>query len=148
MWEQYIRDLVVFGANAVELVPPNTDDASTGPMLTLPAEEMLGEMIYLLKKYDLEAWIWCPLMHGDYSRQDDVKQSLEENRRIFSKLPKLDAVFVPGGDPGDAPPAVLFNYLEKKAEVLWRFHPEAELWVSFQGCVQTWMAAVVEVLLG
>jgi len=146
MWEQYIRDLVVFGANAVELVPPNTDDASTGPMLTLPPEEMLVEMIYLLKKYDLKAWIWYPLMHGDYSRQDDVKQSLEENRRIFSKLPKLDAVFVPGGDPGDAPPAVLFNYLEKKAEVLRRFHPEAELWVSPQGFDQQWMEEFVELL--
>ena len=28
-WEQYYRDLIVFGANAVELIPPRTDDAAT-----------------------------------------------------------------------------------------------------------------------
>ena len=31
MWEQYIRDLVVFGANAVELIPPKSDDAADSP---------------------------------------------------------------------------------------------------------------------
>src|SRR5699024_4302122 len=72
MWEQYIRDLIVFGTNAVELVPPNTDDASTSPMFTLPPERMLVEMIGLLKKYDLQAWIWYPLMHGDYTKREDI----------------------------------------------------------------------------
>lgn len=146
MWEQYIRDLIVFGANAVELVPPNTDDESTGPMLTLPPEKMLVEMIQLLDKYNLNAWIWYPLMHGDYTNPTDVNRSLDENRRIFGKLPKLDAVFVPGGDPGDAPPAVLFSYLEKKAELLRQFHPDAEMWVSPQGFDQKWMEEFVELL--
>jgi|SRR5450759_256198 len=36
MWEQYIRDLAVFGTNTVELVPPFTDDALTSPMFPLP----------------------------------------------------------------------------------------------------------------
>lgn len=138
MWEQYIRDLIVFGANAVELVPPNTDDASDSPMFTLPAEEMLVEMIHLLEKYDLQAWIWYPLMHGDYTKKEDINRSLEENERIFAALPKLDAVFIPGGDPGDAPPKVLFDYLERKAKVLHRFHPEAEMWVSPQGFDRQW----------
>ena len=26
LWEQYIRDLAVFGTNAVELIPPRSDD--------------------------------------------------------------------------------------------------------------------------
>src|SRR5699024_2748639 len=146
MWEQYIRDLIVFGTNAVELVPPNTDDASTSPMFTLPPERMLVEMIGLLKKYDLQAWIWYPLMHGDYTKREDINRSLEENRRIFSDLPKLDAVFIPGGDPGDAPPKVLFEYLEQKAKVLHRFHPDAEMWVSPQGFDREWMDEFIELL--
>ena len=28
-WEQYIRDLAVFGTNAIELIPPRSDDAPT-----------------------------------------------------------------------------------------------------------------------
>lgn len=146
MWEQYIRDLIVFGANAIELVPPNTDDASDSPMFTLPPEKMLVEMIRLLEKYDLQAWIWYPLMHGDYTKKEDIHRSLQENERIFSELPKLDAVFIPGGDPGDAPPKVLFDYLEQKAKVLHRFHPDAEMWVSPQGFDRKWMDEFMELL--
>ena len=31
MWEQYIRDLVVFGTNAIELIPPVSDDDADSP---------------------------------------------------------------------------------------------------------------------
>ncbi|MBA3438383.1 MAG: hypothetical protein H0T92_00750, partial [Pyrinomonadaceae bacterium] len=31
MWEQYIRDLAVFGTNAIELIPPRSDDAPDSP---------------------------------------------------------------------------------------------------------------------
>jgi len=30
-WEQYIRDLIVFGCNAIELIPPRSDDDPTSP---------------------------------------------------------------------------------------------------------------------
>ena len=30
-WEQYYRDLAVFGANGVELIPPRSDDAASSP---------------------------------------------------------------------------------------------------------------------
>ena len=33
VWEQYIRDLAVFGTNAVELIPPRSDDAPDSPHL-------------------------------------------------------------------------------------------------------------------
>jgi hypothetical protein len=36
MWEQYIRDLVVFGCNAIELIPPRSDDDADSPLFPLP----------------------------------------------------------------------------------------------------------------
>ena len=36
MWEQYIRDLAVFGTNAIELIPPRSDDAADSPHFPLP----------------------------------------------------------------------------------------------------------------
>src|SRR5690606_38518362 len=57
MWEQYIRDLAVFGTNAFELMPPFTDDASHSPMFPLPQKDMLVEMSRILKKYGLEVWM-------------------------------------------------------------------------------------------
>src|SRR5262245_10033921 len=36
MWEQYIRDLAIFGTNAIELIPPRSDDAADSPHFPLP----------------------------------------------------------------------------------------------------------------
>ena len=33
MWDQYIRDLAIFGTNAIELIPPRSDDADRQPPL-------------------------------------------------------------------------------------------------------------------
>ncbi|MBX6314733.1 MAG: hypothetical protein IRY99_17730, partial [Isosphaeraceae bacterium] len=38
-WEQYIRDLIVFGANAIELIPPRSDDAADSPHFPRPPLE-------------------------------------------------------------------------------------------------------------
>ena len=36
-WERYIRDLAVFGTNAVELIPPRSDDAADSPHFPVAA---------------------------------------------------------------------------------------------------------------
>ena len=133
MWEQYIRDLIVFGTNSIELMPPITDDVSTSPMFPLPQMEMMIKMDKILEKYNLNVWIWYPQMFGDYTKQENVEKAMEDNRKIFSQLSKIDAIFVPGGDPGGLQPKVLFNYLEKETRLLHQFHPKAEMWVSPQG---------------
>ena len=133
MWEQYIRDLIIFGTNSVELLPPITDDASTSPMFSLPQMEMMIRMDKILEKYGLNVWIWYPEMFGDYTKPENVQRSFDDNRKIFSQLPKIDAVFVCGGDPGNLPPALLFTQLEKEARLLRQYHPKAEMWVSPQG---------------
>lgn len=146
MWEEYIQDLIVFGTNAIELMPPNTDDASDSPMFTLPQERMLVEMSSLGKKYGIDVWMWYPLMHGDYNNESVVERSLQENDSIFSIIPKLDAVFVPGGDPGRQEPSVLFEHLERKTSVLHKYHPKAEMWISPQGYSAEWMDEFIELL--
>src|SRR5690606_14559444 len=129
-----------------ELMPPNTDDDPHSPMFTLPQMDMMVEMTRLLEKYGLDAWIWYPLMHGDYTNDDNIQKSLAENEEVFSKLSKIDAVFVPGGDPGRHLPEVLFKQLERKAEVLHRYHPHAEIWVSPQGFSAEWMTQFFELI--
>lgn len=144
MYEQYIRDLIVFGINAVELIPPNTDDDSHSPMFTLPPEVMNIKISELLDKYGLDAWYWYPAMYGDYSIPYNFQRSLKEAEEVFSSLPKIDVIFVPGGDPGYAPPDILFEYLDEKSRILHKYHPGAEIWVSPQG----FTAERMEVFLG
>ena len=100
MWEQYIRDLAVFGTNAIELIPPRSDDAADSPHFPLPPMQMMVEMSRIADEYGLDVWIWYPAMDKDYSDPATVEFALKEWGEVFRKLPRIDAVFVPGGDPG------------------------------------------------
>ena len=138
VFEQYIRDLAVFGTNAVEMMPPRTDDAADSPHFPLPQIEMMAAVSRILDKYDLDVWIWYPALDEDYSDPATVEFALKEWEAVFEKLLRIDRVFVPGGDPGRTPPRVLFPFLQKQAEGLKRHHPNAEMWLSPQGFTGTW----------
>src|ERR1700730_7317037 len=68
MWEQYIRDLAVFGVNTVELIPPRSDDAADSPHFPLPQIDMMAEMSRLANDYAMDVSIWYPAMDADYSK--------------------------------------------------------------------------------
>jgi len=146
VWEQYYRDLVVFGCNAIELIPPRSDDDADSPHFPRPPLEMMVGMSRLADDYGLDVWIWYPAMDRDYSDPATVARALQEWGEVFARLPRLDAVFVPGGDPGHTPPAVLLSLLEKQTENLHRFHPRAQMWVSPQGFDQAWMDEFLDLL--
>ena len=139
MWESYIRDLAVFGANAIELIPPRSDDAADSPLFPLPPMQMMVEMSRLAQEYGLQCWIWYPAMDPDYANPATVEAALKEWGEVFRQLPRIDAVFVPGGDPGHTEPKVLFALLEKQTANLRKYHPKATMWVSPQGFNAAWM---------
>ncbi|HKB00668.1 MAG TPA: hypothetical protein VKD90_00550, partial [Gemmataceae bacterium] len=133
MWEQYVRDLVVFGCNAVELIPPRSDDAADSPHFPLPPLRMMAEVSRIANEYGIDVWAWYPAMDANYADPKTVEASLKEWGEVFKALPRLDAVFVPGGDPGHTRPKVLFDLLEKQAANLRKYHPKGQMWVSPQG---------------
>jgi hypothetical protein len=131
-YDSYIRDLLLFGANSIEIMPPRTDDEATSIHMKLPAIKMIAEQSRICNEYRMHVWMWYPNMGSDYITADSVKKELEEREQVFSVLPRLDALFVPGGDPGELEPDILFGWLEKVAVVLHKYHPEAKIWVSPQ----------------
>lgn len=131
-FDQYIRDLALFGANSMELVPPRTDDDATSRHMVLPPLKMVAEQSRICAAYGLDVWMWYPNMGSNYVHPDSIRKELEERHQVFAAVPKLDALFVPGGDPGDLEPDVLFAWLEKEAAVLRKYHPNAKIWVSPQ----------------
>ena len=139
MWEQYIRELAIFGTNTVELIPPRSDDDADSPHFPLPPMDMMVEMSRIAGEYGLDVSIWYPAMDKDYSDPKTVDFALREWGEVFRKLPRVDAVFVPGGDPGDTQPKYLMALLEKQAQNLRRYHPKAQMWVSPQSFNKAWM---------
>jgi hypothetical protein len=146
MWDQYIRDLAVFGTNAIELIPPRSDDEPNSPHFWLPPKQMMMEMSRICDDYGLDVWIWYPAMDKDYSDPKTVESALNEWGQIFMALPRIDAVFVPGGDPGHTAPRYLLALLEKQHNNLRRYHPRATTWVSPQGFNRQWMEQFFAIL--
>ena len=94
-WEQYFRDLAVFGCNAIELIPPRSDDDADSPHFPRPPMEMMQGMSRMADAYGLDVWIWYPAMDKDYADAKTVESALREWGEVFSKLSRIDAVFVP-----------------------------------------------------
>lgn len=148
MWEQYIRELAIFGTNTIELIPPRSDDDADSPHFPLPQMEMMVEMSRICDEYGLDVSVWYPAMDKDYSDPATVERALKEWAEVFRKLPRIDAVFVPGGDPGHTQPKYLMALLEKQAASLRRYHPKAAMWVAPQGFTQDWMDEFLGILAG
>lgn len=145
-WEQYYCDLIVFGTNAIELIPPRSDDDADSYHFPRPPLEMMTRMSRLAAEYGLDLWIWYPAMDADYAKPEQVEFALKEWSEVFQALPKIDKVFVPGGDPGHTRPVHLMNLLEKQAKSLKSIHPKAEMWMSPQSFDKTWFAEFVEIM--
>jgi hypothetical protein len=146
MWDRYFRDLAVFGTNAIELIPPRSDDEPSSPLFPLPPMQMMVEMSRLADEYGLDVWIWYPAMDKDYSNPNTVESAIHEWGKVFQALPRVDAVFVPGGDPGHTEPKQMMALLEKQTANLHRYHPHAQMWMSPQSFNEAWMNEFFEIV--
>ena len=142
-FDQYIRELALFGTNSIEIIPPRTDDAPLSSHMPLPPMQMIVKQAEIIDSYGMDVWIWYPNMGRNYSQPGTIEKELKERDEIFKQLKRIDVVFVPGGDPGDLHPDILFPWLKRVAEVLNRYHPKAKIWVSPQAFRPTkdWLGA-------
>ena len=128
-YEQYIRDLILFGCNCIENIPFQDDQPS--PHMTVPREEMNRLLSEICARYDLDYWVWTPVVF-DLSDQARREAELEKHVSLYHMCPRLDAVFVPGGDPGANRPELLLPFLEDIGTRLMARHPDAKVWLSLQ----------------
>ncbi|SFL15376.1 Glycosyl hydrolase family 67 N-terminus [Paenibacillus sp. 1_12] len=131
-FDQYIRDLAIFGANSIEILPPRTDDDAIGPVMKVEPMEMMIQLSEIIHSYGMDTWVWYPNMGGDYSNPNTIEAELAEREHIFSSVPHIQHIFIPGSDPGDMEPEPLFKWCEQVAHLLNRYHPDAKLWLSPQ----------------
>ncbi len=130
VYDQYIRELAFFGTNAIENIP--FEDSRPSPLMPLPRDQMNIKLSEICQKYDLEYWIWAP---ADFDLNIKAKrdETLAIHKEFYEKCPRLDAVFFPGGDPGDNHPRLVMPFLEDIAALLKNKHPQAKVWISLQG---------------
>lgn len=131
-YEQYIRELALFGSNSIEIMPPRTDDHPTSPLMKVNPLEMMIGLSGLIDSYGLDVWVWYPNMAEDYTDPETRRLELREREEIFSKLPRINAIFIPGSDPGGMDPDPLFDWCGEVSQLLSRYHPSAKVWIAPQ----------------
>ncbi|MHC4756416.1 MAG: hypothetical protein ACYTBP_14875, partial [Planctomycetota bacterium] len=63
-YDQYIRELALFGSNCIEIMPPNTDDQFKNELMKYEPLDMLVKTTEIIDSYDMDVWLWYPNM-GD-----------------------------------------------------------------------------------
>ena len=144
-FEQYICDLAIFGANGVQLVVQLDTATKDGPHMTEPVMERTIKLTKLLGDYGLHVWIWLAPSEKTIT-PETAPAVLDKCRTLFEQCASIDAVFVPGGDPGDTPPEVLLPLLKDIAALLRKSHPSAGVWVSNEDMSHEWNATLFESL--
>jgi hypothetical protein len=131
-FERYLRDLIPFGCNTVELTPPvEPPDRSDGS--ARHEWEMNLRIAELVHSYGLAVSLWLPVTEADPNTPEGRERILANRRQLLGSMTHVDDVFVPGGDPGDTPVEVLLPLLGEMTKVLRASHPGAGMWVSHQG---------------
>ena len=129
-FEQYIRDLALFGSNAIENIP--FQDGPPGPLMKIPRDEMNLKLSQICLNYGLDYWVWTPA-DIDLADEAKFKQEVQFHADYYKKCPKLDGVFFPGGDPGSNHPRYVMPFLKAISAELKKYHPKAGMWISLQG---------------
>ncbi|NUM55689.1 MAG: hypothetical protein HUU46_18770 [Candidatus Hydrogenedentes bacterium] len=130
-YEQYIRDLIIFGTNSVELITSLDPKFVEGKVMARRQWDMNVDLTKLLKKYGMDVWFWMPL-EGDVRDPQVAQKELDDRAKFFDAAAEITHIMVPGGDPGHTEPADLFPWLERMADVLHAKFPHANVWVSNQ----------------
>ena len=131
-FEAYIQDLALFGANAIELLPPKTDDNLYSATFLRDPFAIMKEVSAIIHSYHMDVWLWYPNVGKDYTDWSCIDEELKEREKVFAEIPYLDAILVPLGDPGSLWPAAAFRLTEQFVRIMHKYHPQAKVWVAPQ----------------
>lgn len=127
-YEQYIRELAIFGTNCIENIPFD----ETSPHMKVTKKEMNLHVSRVCKNYGLDYCVWTPV-NVDLSDESLFRAEVKKHSDFYRQCPHLSDVFVPGGDPGENHPRYVMPFLKAIARELEKYHPQAGVWISLQG---------------
>ena len=129
-FEQYMRELAVFGANAFE-----TMDFSGSPHAKVSNEEMAAGWSRICADYGFDFWLFTSAFGGEGKSLKREQRTLDSRLEVIRRIPDLDHVYLSGGDGGTAHarPDLMFEWAGRFAEEARKINPDLGIWVSNQG---------------
>lgn len=134
-YRRYYLDMMFFGVNTVEHIPYEKGVSNRNNLMQYDEEEFLVEAARIADEYDLDVSVWHPNNDGE-----TVAQAAERRGKLYERVPRLDVVFPPGGDPGEFEASEFIERCRAISNELKRSHPNAEMWPSAQQphSIPTW----------
>ena len=124
-YERYYLDMMYFGCNTVEHIPSEGTQRKNRLMRYEP-EELCAKASALAKEWELDVSLWYP------NAEKTLEEALENRRKVFRRMPEINTVFPPGGDPGDLYADEFIHRVEEISRLLKRYHPQAKIFPSAQ----------------
>ncbi len=124
-YRRYFLDLMMFGMNTYEGIPDVKEEQ--GVLMKYDAALMFKKTSEICMELDLDVSSWQP------TRQNETdEEAIKKTEYFYKDAPKLNAIFIPGGDPGDMMPHELFKRCRLIKETAQKYHPDVKLWISAQ----------------
>ena len=124
-YRQYDLDMMAFGSNTVEHIPAIASSDRSSVMRYSP-DELLEQAVRDADALDLDVSLWVP------NDALPAEESVRERVDVFRRCSRIDAVFPPGGDPGELPADAFIDRVCAIADALRQVHPNAQMWPSAQ----------------
>ncbi len=123
----YYLDMMAFGTNTCEHNTTKFGKNEMNPLMRYTQEEFVIEASRLADIVDLDVSLW----HANNDRESE-EEALRIREDIYSKIPRINAVFPPGGDPGEMYADAFVERCRKISDILKKLHPEAQMHPSAQ----------------
>ncbi len=126
-YKRYCLDQMYFGMNTVEFIPYENGVSNRNSLMKYDEEEFLIELCKIADYFDLDVSLWQPNIDGQSKEKMAARLNL-----LYSKLCRLNYVFVPGGDPGNLPAKEFIERCKVISNTVKKHHPNAQVWPSAQ----------------
>lgn len=129
-YRQYFRyylDMMAFGANTCEHIPYEKTKSDRNRLMKYDEEDFLVIASDMADAIDMDVSLWHPNCDGETE-----EEAVERRRKLYSRLKRIDAIFPPGGDPGELYADDFVRRCNKISKMLKEIHPNAEMWPSAQ----------------
>jgi len=134
-YEQYMRELAIFGANAFENTSYTDPAQLDGPLAKVTRGDMSAAWSRICEDYGFDYWMFGSAYGGEGASLEEEMERKEALLEMLESIPHLDHLYLTGGDGNSRHrrPDLMFEALEDFAEEARKIHPELGIWTSNQG---------------
>mgnify|MGYP001164926008 FL=1 len=134
-YDQYMREMSVFGANAFETTSFGDPGNRDGPHSKVTNGEMAAAWSEICAGYGFDYWLFTEAVGGQGKSDEQVLAAIKSRLNTLRAIPHVDHLYLTGGDGGSAHrrPDLMIERTGRLAMEAREIHPGLGIWISNQG---------------